>query len=150
MLFLSVCVDYINLAGKKQDINPTWKMFMKDVDSGELTSFLDHVYLGCTQRECQKSKDIVDNYRNMFESRISAETMEKLSVPRNRMRIFPHGPMTCVEGHAKNAWKDVSNWLTKQLNSCTKSQHHALTTTNSKMKKRDLSEKCLKFAHRFF
>ena len=34
---------------------------MKDVDLGELTSFLDHVYLGCTLRECQISEDIVAN-----------------------------------------------------------------------------------------
>ena len=32
---------------------------MKDVDEGEPTSFLDHVY--CTKGECQTSKDIVDN-----------------------------------------------------------------------------------------
>ena len=43
---------------------------MKDVDLGEPTSFLDHVYLGCTQRDCETSKDIVDNCGNMFESRI--------------------------------------------------------------------------------
>ena len=47
---------------------------------GEPTSCLDHVYLGCTQRECQTSKDIVDNYRNMFESRISAGASGKLTV----------------------------------------------------------------------
>ena len=52
-LFLSVYVDDIKLAGKKQNINPTWKILMKDVDLGEPTSFLDRVYLGCTERECQ-------------------------------------------------------------------------------------------------
>ena len=51
---------------------------MKDVDLGEPTSFLDHVCLGCTQRECQTCKDIVDNYRSMFESKISAGATEKL------------------------------------------------------------------------
>ena len=51
---------------------------MKDVDLGEPTSFLDNVYLGCTQRECQISKDIVDNCRHVFESRISDGAMEKL------------------------------------------------------------------------
>ena len=51
---------------------------MKDVDLGEPTSFLDHEYLGCTQRECQISKDIVVNYRSMFESIISAGAAEKL------------------------------------------------------------------------
>ena len=65
-------VDDIKLAGKNHNINPMWKILVKDVDLGEPTSFLDHVYLGCTQRGCETSKDIVDNYRNMFESRISA------------------------------------------------------------------------------
>ena len=76
-LFLSVNVDGIKLGGKKQIIHPTWKILMKDVDLGEPTSFLDHVCLGCTQRKCQISKDIADDYKNMFESRISAGTMEK-------------------------------------------------------------------------
>ena len=51
---------------------------MKEVNLGEPTSFLDHVYLVCTQRQCEISKDIVDNYRTMFESRISAGATEKL------------------------------------------------------------------------
>ena len=55
-LFLSVYVDDVKLAGKKQNINPTWKVPMKDVDLEEPTSFLDHVYSGCTQRWCQKAK----------------------------------------------------------------------------------------------
>ena len=61
------------LAGKKHNIDPMWKVLNKEVDLGEPTSFLDHVYLGCTQRQCEISKDIVDNYRTMFEWRISAE-----------------------------------------------------------------------------
>ena len=70
--FLSVYVDDTKLARKKHNIDPMWKVLNKEVDLGEPTSFLDHVYLGCTQRQCQTSKDIVDNYRTMFESRISA------------------------------------------------------------------------------
>ena len=50
--FLSVYVDDIKLAGKKQNIDPMWKVLNKEVDLGEPTSFLDHVYLGCTQRQC--------------------------------------------------------------------------------------------------
>ena len=72
-------VDNIKMAGKTENIEPTWKMLMEDVDLGEPTSFLDHVYLGCTQRECQISKDIVANCRDMFESRISAGAKEKVS-----------------------------------------------------------------------
>ena len=67
-LILSVSVDEVKLTGKKQNVDPMWKLLNKEVDLGEPTSFLDHVYLGCTQRQCQISKDIVDNYRTMFES----------------------------------------------------------------------------------
>ena len=74
-----VCVrGRFQLAGKKQNINPTWTNLMKDVDLAKPTSYLEHLYLGRTQRECQICKDIVDIYRSMFESRISAGAMEKL------------------------------------------------------------------------
>ena len=79
----SVFVDDIKLAGKKQNINPMWKVLNKEVDLREPTSFLDHVYLGCTQRQSEISKDIVDNYRTMFESRISAGATEKLPCSEN-------------------------------------------------------------------
>ena len=65
-------VDDLKLAGKKQNLDPMWNVLNKEVDLGEPTSFLDHENLGCTQRQCQVRKDIVDNYRTMSESRISA------------------------------------------------------------------------------
>ena len=49
-LFLSVHVDDINLAARKQNMGLMWKKLMELVVFDELTSFLDHVYLGCTQR----------------------------------------------------------------------------------------------------
>ena len=77
-LFLSVYVDDIKLAGKKHNIDPMWKVLNKEVDLGEPTSFLDHVHLGCTRRQCEISKDIVDSDRTMFESRSSAGATEKI------------------------------------------------------------------------
>ena len=53
-LFLSVYVDDIKLAGKKQNIDPMWKVLNKEVDLGEPTSFLDNVYLEYTQRQRNK------------------------------------------------------------------------------------------------
>ena len=87
-LFLSVCVEDNKLAGKKQNIDPMWKVLNKEVDLGEPTSFLDHVYLGCTKRQCEISKDIVVNYSAMFESRISAEWTEKTSILREFLYFF--------------------------------------------------------------
>ena len=75
------------MAGKKQNIDPMWRVLNKEVDLEEPTSFLDHENLGCTQRQIEISKDIVDNYRAMFESRISAVRPEKLPYSEN-FRIF--------------------------------------------------------------
>ena len=55
-----------NWLERNKNLDPMWKLLNKEVDLGEPTSFLDHVFLGCTQRQCEISKDIVDNYRAMF------------------------------------------------------------------------------------
>ena len=62
--FLSVCVEYIQNGWKKWCVAPTRKKLMKLVDFGEPTSFLDHVYLGCTQGEC-KPKLILTSTENV-------------------------------------------------------------------------------------
>ena len=69
--------------------------------------------------------------------------------PRNRMRILPHGP-TKWKVTQRNAWNDIANWRTEQLNSYTKSQRHALTTFSLKKKKWDLLENCQNFARKLF
>ena len=51
---------------------------MKNVDTDEPTSFLDHVSLGCTQRECKPHETIIEQGTKMFESRIVAGATEKL------------------------------------------------------------------------
>ena len=131
-LFLSVNVDDIKLAGKKQNIDPMWKVLNKEVDLGEPTSFLVHVYLGCTQRQCQTSKDTVDNYRTMFESRISAVGVEKLPFTQN-LRIS-----SCLMTWLvmqRNVWNVIVSWQTTRLNNSTKYLLHASMTTTSKKKK---------------
>ena len=81
-------VDDIKLAGKKQNLDPMWKLLNKEVDLGEPTFFLDHENLGCTQRKCEISQDIVDNYRTMFESRISAGGNRKTTIPSKTSFFF--------------------------------------------------------------
>ena len=97
---LSVYVDDIKLAGKKQNIDPMWKILNKEVHLGEPTSFLDHVYLGCT---------------TMFESRISSGRTEKLPFPQNlRISSWSYD----MEGHAKKCverYCELANKTTQQL-----------------------------------
>ena len=77
-LFLSVYVDDIKMAGKKQNMAPMWKKLMKNVGLDEPTSFLEHENVGGTQRECKPKETIIEQCKKMFESRISAGATEKL------------------------------------------------------------------------
>ena len=92
-----------------------WKVLHKEVDLGERTSFLDHVYLGCTQRQCEISKGIVNNYRTMFESRISEERTEKLPCSENLIiSLWSHD----MEGNAQKCverYCELANKTTQQL-----------------------------------
>ena len=129
-LFLSVYVDDITLAGKKQNVNPMWKVQNKEVDLGQPTSFLDHVYLGCTQRPCETCKDIVDSYRTMFESRLFAGATEKQP---NSEQLSVSSWSYDIEGHAKMCvWNVFVSWQTKLLDNFTRYQRHALMVDSKK------------------
>ena len=91
------------------------KALNEEVDLGEPTSFLDHVYLGCTHRQCEISKGIVDNYRAKFESPISAGSTEKLPYSENlRISSWSYD----MAGHAKKCverYSELANKMTQQL-----------------------------------
>ena len=70
--------DDIKMDGKKQDMAPTWKKLMTNVEIDEPTSFLDHVHLRCTQRECKPNEIVKEKFSEIFEPRISAGATEKL------------------------------------------------------------------------
>ena len=53
---------------------------MTNVDLDEPTPFLDRVFLRYTPRECKPNEIVVDEFRKMFESRISAGTTDKFPV----------------------------------------------------------------------
>ena len=90
---------------------------MKQINLGELISFLDHVYLDCTQRECETSKDMVVNCRKMFESRISAGVKEKLPSTGRRDANISTWPFS-MDDHAKKCeerYYELTNKATQQL-----------------------------------
>ena len=126
-------MDDIKLAGKKQNLDPMWKVLNKEVDLGEPTSFLDHVYLGFTQRQCKKKQKCFGQLQTMFESRISAWRTEKLPFPQNL--CFSSWSYD-MEGHAKKCVERYCELANKRRN-ISKKYHllHASMTTNSKKKK---------------
>ena len=90
---------------------------MKKVDIDEPTSFLYHVYLGCTQRECKPNETLVEQYKKMFESRTSAGATEKLPGWEK-----PHAQTVAwsydMEGHAQKCverYCELSNKKVEQL-----------------------------------
>ena len=105
-------VDDIKCAGKKENLDPMWRVLNKEVDLGEPTSFFGHVYLGCTQRKCEISKDIVDNHRTMFESRISAGRAVKLPFPQN---LSTSSWSYDMAGHAKKCVERYCELATKTM-----------------------------------
>ena len=127
-LFLSVYVDDIKLAGNKISIRCGKYQTKKLIWENQHLSLIMYT---CTQRQCEISKDIVDNNRTMFESRISAGATKNY-----------HARKFCVSYRGLMIWKvmqrNVSNdfvsWQTKRLNSSTKYQVHALTTITPKKK----------------
>ena len=143
-LFLSVYVDDIKPAGKKQNIHPMWKVLMEEVELGEPTSFLDHVHLGCTQRECETSKaKILRTITKICSNPGSLQEQKKSClVQGDLMQTSQHGPMTwkvmqkkCVEQHC-----EVANQKTQQLYKV--STPCLDMTFNSKKKNWDLLENC--------
>ena len=146
-LFSSVCANDIKLTGKKTKSWPDVETIQQRSRFGDPKSFLDHVYLGCTQRQCEISRDIVDNYRVMFESRISAEGSKKL--PFLKIFVFLHCRMTWLVVQ-RSVWKDIVSWQTKRLNNSTKYLLHVSMITTSKKKKLNLLENCQIHALKLF
>ena len=66
-LFLSVFVGDVRMAIKKQNMAPMWKKLMNNADIDEPMPFLDHMYLVCSQRDCEPNGTIIEQYTKMFE-----------------------------------------------------------------------------------
>ena len=131
-LFLSVHVDDIKLAGKKQNSNPMWRVLNIEVDFGRTNIFLRSCLFGLhsttmpnKQRYCGQLQNHVRiaNFRG-------AEQRNCYSL---KIFVFHHGLMTWLVMQ-RNVWSDSVSWPTRRLNNSTKYQLHALMTTTSKKK----------------
>ena len=131
-------------AGKKQNMAPMWNKLMNDVDHDEPTSFLDHVYLGCTQRECKPTEIIIEENRKMFQRRISAGakmTKVEETSRKDGCVVLRHGRTML-----KSALRDIANWQTRRHSSDAKSQVPCLDDHHFKKEELesvgDLSKAC--------
>ena len=79
--------------------------------------FLDHVYLGSTQRECKSNENIIVEHKNMFESLLSVGTTEKLlgweETLRKNCRVVTRYGRTCEK--CVERYCEPANKKTEQL-----------------------------------
>ena len=130
-LFLSVYVDDIKLARKKQNIDQMWKVLNKEVDFGRTNIFPGSCLFGLHSTRMRNEQRCCGQLQTMFESRISAGATKNYHA--RKICVFLHG-LTTRKGMPRNAWNDVVSWPTRPLNNSTKYQLHALMTTISKKK----------------
>ena len=126
------------MGGKKQNINPIWKILMKDVDLGEPTSLTMLIWVALNENigvarilwiiveVCSNRGFLLGLWKNTRNKSYGKNLMPKR---------YLHGPYE-MEGHAK---KCVERYCgtgeQNDLNNYAKSQLHVLTTINSKKKK---------------
>ena len=130
------------MVGKVQNTAAMWKKKNRDID--DPTSYLDHANLGCTQRECEPNEAIIEQYTQMFESRISAGATKKLLGWQKR-----HAQIAAwsydMEGHAQQCVERYCE-LAKKVEQLSKISHPCLDDHQFKKEKLesvgDLSEVC--------
>ena len=98
-----------------------------------LHRFFDHLYLGCTQRECKPNESMVDENRKCSNHESLHEQLKKFPEHERVVRTSFRGPTTS-EDMRRNPLNGTANWQTKQSCNCFRSPHHVLTTTVEKRK----------------
>ena len=132
-LFLSVYVDDIKLAGKKQNLDPMWKVLSKEVDLERTNIFPGSCILvlhSTTMRNKQRYCGQMQNHVRI--ANFSGRTRE-ISI-HSKSFVFLHGRMTWWVMQ-RSVWNDTASWQTSRPNNSTKYPPHAPMTTTPKEKK---------------
>ena len=86
--------DDIKLAGKKQNLDPMWKVLNKEVDLGEQpTSFLDHVYLGLHSKTMRNKQRILWTITEPCSNREFQRVSSRENYLFLQIFVFLHGRM---------------------------------------------------------
>ena len=145
--FLSIYVDDIKMAGEKQNVAPTWKKLMKNVELDEPTSFLDHEDLGCTQREWKNATN-VEQFSKMFESRVSLLEQPKSYQGGKSLTQRKWLDLTTWKDMLENALSETVNWQTRKWSNFSKCQGPCLDDQHFKQELEsiwELSQVCSPF-----
>ena len=148
-----VYADYLKLAGKKQNISPTWKCLWKTL----IWEKKHHSLIMCIWVAFKEDAKQARMLWIITEVRLKLgfllvlwKNYQKRKLQGNlRQTLSLRGPMTW-KVMRRNAWKDVASWRIKEFNNYIKSQHHAWMTIIFKTKKNgSVGEMYLLSAHKW-
>ena len=139
-------MDDITVTGSKQSLAPMWKKLMKNVDIEESTSFLDHVYSGCSQRECKPNDTIIEESKKISNHVFLLEQQENYQDGKSHVQKFLRGPTTWKD-MLENAWNDIAKWQTRRQSSYIRLPVLAWRITKLRKKNWKIRVNCHKFAH---
>ena len=73
---MSAYVDDLKMVGRAESIAPMWKKIRSKIDLDPETALVDHVYLGCTQREKKPSKTVIRDKQEFIAKLLSNQTKD--------------------------------------------------------------------------
>ena len=125
-------VDDIKLAGKKQNLDPMWKVLTKK-------SIWENQHLSwitCTWAALKDNAKQAKILWTITEPCFNREFLwrEQRNYHSLKIFVFLHGLMTWLVMQ-RNVWNDILSWQTRRLNNSTKYLLPASMTTTSKKKK---------------
>ena len=120
---------------------------MKNVDLDEPTSFLDHVYLGCTQRECKPNENLKKRTDKCSNHEFLLEQLKNYQGRRSFTQRRFRGPTTWKD-MLENASRDTVREQTRKWSNCTQFHFLAWMITISNRKNLNQSESHHKFAYK--
>ena len=139
-LFLSVYVDDINFAGKKQNLDPMWKVLSKEGRFGRTNIFLGSCILALHSTKMRNKQRYCGQLQNHVRIADFCWGIQRNYHSLN-IFVFLHGLMTWLVMQ-RSVWNDIVSWQTRRLSNSTKYLLHALMTTTSKKKKLNLLVNC--------
>ena len=116
-LFLSVYVDGSKVAGKKQNVDPMWKVLMKQVDLGEPTSSLTTSIWFALNENVKQARILWTVITEIFLNPGSPQEQKKnYFVQGDLMQTSVHGPMIwkVVQRHVER-YCELANKAPKEL-----------------------------------
>ena len=107
-----------------------WKILQKEIDIEDPTPLIDHVYLGCTQREAKVDLHAVQSQTGLFKKLTTTRKADqKVQAKENiRWKRSLLGAMIC-KVMPKNAWRDTANEQRRSPAGCNTVRRRSRDTT---------------------